>query len=76
MRKADAKLDVTDLRCPFPLLRTKKALKCLQSGEILEVTATDPSTQQDFSAFVKQTGHALLEMQIIDDVFYYWLQKK
>ncbi|WP_416431145.1 sulfurtransferase TusA family protein [Piscirickettsia salmonis] len=76
VQEVNAILDVVGLRCPFPLLRAKKALKALQSGEVLEVMATDPSTEQDFLAFVKQTGHSLLEHKMIENVYYYWLKKK
>lgn len=53
-------LDVRGLKCPLPILRTKKALATMASGEVLKVVATDPSTVKDFDAFVRQTGHELL----------------
>jgi len=57
----DSELDVRGLRCPLPILRTKKKLAELTSGQVLKVVATDPGTAKDFEAFTRQTGHELLE---------------
>lgn len=51
------------LRCPQPILRAKRALATLESGQLLLVTATDSGSLQDFSAFAKQTGNALVEQR-------------
>jgi len=56
----DKELDVKGLNCPLPILRTKKALADMASGELLRVVATDPGSVKDFAAFCKQTGNALL----------------
>lgn len=56
----DHDLDVKGLKCPLPILRTKKALADMAPGKILRVTATDPSALKDFKAFTTQTGHQLL----------------
>ena len=53
-------IDVKGLNCPLPILRAKKALSELEAGQILKVTATDPSSVKDFAAFCKQTGNALI----------------
>lgn len=53
-------LDVKGLNCPLPILRAKKALAGMASGELLRVVATDPGSVKDFAAFCKQTGNALL----------------
>ncbi|MFN8995533.1 MAG: sulfurtransferase TusA family protein [Pseudomonadota bacterium] len=53
-------LDVKGLNCPLPILRAKKALADMASGEVLRVVATDPGSVKDFAAFCKQTGNALL----------------
>jgi tRNA 2-thiouridine synthesizing protein A len=53
-------LDARGLNCPLPILRTKKAISGIHSGEILEVTATDPGSIKDMAAFCKQTGNELL----------------
>lgn len=53
-------LDARGLNCPLPILRTKKSLTALQSGETLKVVATDPGSLKDMVAFCNQTGHTLL----------------
>jgi tRNA 2-thiouridine synthesizing protein A len=58
---ADQTLDARGLNCPLPILRAKKALNTLTSGQTLQVTATDPGSVLDFKAFASQTGHQLLE---------------
>ncbi|MCA2998955.1 MAG: sulfurtransferase TusA family protein [Rhodocyclaceae bacterium] len=56
----DKELDVKGLNCPLPILRAKKALADMTSGQTLRVVATDPGSVKDFAAFCKQTGNALL----------------
>lgn len=56
----DRDLDVTGLNCPLPILRTKKTLAEMESGQILRVLATDPGSLKDFPAFAKQTGNELV----------------
>lgn len=56
----DRDLDVQGLNCPLPILRTKKMLAEMSTGQVLRVRATDPHSVQDFAAFAKQTGNALL----------------
>ncbi|MFN7219133.1 MAG: sulfurtransferase TusA family protein [Burkholderiales bacterium] len=53
-------LDVKGLNCPLPILRAKKALTDMTSGQVLRVVATDPGSVKDFAAFCKQTGNTLL----------------
>ena len=53
-------LDVKGLKCPLPILRTKKTLATMGSGQILRVIATDPTTIKDFDAFARQTGHEIV----------------
>jgi tRNA 2-thiouridine synthesizing protein A len=57
----DQELDATGLNCPLPILRAKKTLNGMQSGQVLRVVATDPGSVKDFEAFSKQTGNQLLE---------------
>lgn len=59
----DQELDARGLSCPLPILKTKKALATLQSGQVLRVYTTDPGSVQDFQAFAKQTGNRLLEQK-------------
>ena len=54
-------LDTSGLNCPLPILKAKKALNTLQSGQLLQVIATDPAASIDFAAYCAQTGHELVE---------------
>jgi tRNA 2-thiouridine synthesizing protein A len=72
----DRELDARGLNCPLPILRTKKALNELQSGQVLRVFATDPGSVRDFQAFCKQTGHLLLRSSEDAGQFMFVLQKK
>ena len=72
----DQDLDVKGLKCPLPILRTKKALAQMSTGQVLHVLATDPASVDDFSAFARQTGNALLDQQAKNGVFEFWLQRK
>ncbi len=56
-------LDARGLTCPLPILKAKKALSDMQSGEVLKVLATDPGSVRDFQAFARQTGNDLLDQQ-------------
>jgi tRNA 2-thiouridine synthesizing protein A len=56
-----SELDCRGLNCPLPVLKTKKALMPLASGEVLKVIATDPGSIADMAAFSRQTGHELLD---------------
>ena len=73
---ADHQLDVRGLQCPMPILRTKKALAAMNSGEVLEVRATDPAAQDDFAAFARQTGHTLLQTLAGDGLWTFYLRRK
>lgn len=68
-------LDTKGLNCPLPILKAKKAIKDLQSGEVLEVLATDPGSVKDFEAFSRATGNELLEWSEDDGVFRFLLKK-
>ncbi len=60
LEKFDLEVDATGLKCPLPILRAKKALAQLQSGQVLKVITTDTHAVRDFQAFARQTGNALL----------------
>jgi tRNA 2-thiouridine synthesizing protein A len=68
-------LDATGLACPMPLLKTKRALNGMQSGQQLRVLATDQGTVRDFRVFAQQSGHLLLESSETNGVYSYLLQK-
>ncbi len=72
----DKELDVRGLNCPMPILKTKKALAELASGQLLRVAATDPGSVRDFQAFAKQTGHELVHQSEADGVFVHVLRHK
>lgn len=72
----DFELDARGLNCPLPILRTKKALNSMTSGQVLRVLATDPGSVRDFQAFAKQTGHGLLDMAEAAGEFVFLLRKK
>jgi tRNA 2-thiouridine synthesizing protein A len=73
---ADRELDACGLKCPLPILRTKKLLNEMSSGQVLKVLATDPGSVRDFQAFSRQTGNHLLGSGESEAVFSFWLQKK
>ncbi|MGE4447156.1 MAG: sulfurtransferase TusA family protein [Azospira sp.] len=72
----DRELDVKGLNCPLPILRTKKALAEMQSGQLLRVLATDPGAVKDFQAFAKQTGNELLASGEEEQVFTFLFKRK
>ena len=72
----DRELDVKGLNCPLPILRTKKALSEMATGQVLRVLATDPSAAKDFQAFAKQTGNQLLSNTEVDQVFEFLFRRK
>ncbi len=69
-------LDARGLNCPLPILRTKKTLNEMASGEILRVVATDPGSVKDFAAFAKQTGNELLSSSEGGGEFTFYIRKK
>jgi tRNA 2-thiouridine synthesizing protein A len=72
----DKELDARGLNCPLPILRTKKALTDMISGQVLKVLATDPGSVKDFQAFSKQTGNALLSSEKAEKEFVFFMQKR
>lgn len=72
---ADHKLDATGLKCPLPVLRTRKALKDIAVGETLEVRSTDPASKMDFGVFCGQTGHELVSQQDDGEVFVFVIRR-
>jgi tRNA 2-thiouridine synthesizing protein A len=69
-------LDATGLLCPMPLLKAKRALNAMDSGEKLRVRATDQGSVRDFQVFAEQSGHALLETDESKGVYVHILQKR
>ena len=72
----DKELDARGLNCPLPILKAKKALADMQTGQILRVVATDAGSMRDFQAFARQTGNELLEQQHVGDDFIHVLRRR
>ncbi|MDG5472226.1 sulfurtransferase TusA family protein [Jeotgalibacillus sp. ET6] len=68
-------LDAKGLACPMPIIRTKKAMADLQSGDILEIHATDKGAKSDLVAWSASGGHELLDSAEENDVFKFWIKK-
>ncbi|MBI3524268.1 MAG: sulfurtransferase TusA family protein [Betaproteobacteria bacterium] len=73
--EANQTLDARGLNCPLPILRTKKALNTLKSGDTLKMVSTDPGSLKDIAAFCKQTGNALLSSQQSGKDFEFFIRK-
>lgn len=71
----DLKLDATGLLCPEPVMMLHNAIRDISVGQVLEVIATDPSTQRDIPKFCDFLGHRLLEQQERGQMFIYLIQK-
>ncbi|MBP8120515.1 MAG: sulfurtransferase TusA family protein [Burkholderiales bacterium] len=69
-------IDVKGLNCPLPILRAKKALADMDSGQVLRVIATDPGSVKDFAAFCKQTGNPLLSSEESPTEFTFVIAKR
>lgn len=69
-------LDARGLNCPLPILKAKKALAEMASGEILRVIATDPGSVRDFQAFARQTGNDLVEHSENNKEFTFFMRRK
>jgi tRNA 2-thiouridine synthesizing protein A len=74
--QAHKEIDTRGMNCPLPILKAKKALAEMQTGEILKVVATDPSSTRDFQAFARQTGNELLEQTSANDEFVHFLRRR
>lgn len=72
----DHEIDTRGLNCPLPILKAKKALAAMQTGQTLKVVATDPGSVRDFQAFAKQTGNELIDQQTLDEEFTHVLRRR
>jgi len=72
----NAEVDAIGMNCPLPILRTKKALATMQSGEVLKIKATDSGAARDFPAFAKQTGNELIASSTEGDVLVFFLKRR
>jgi len=74
--QAQKELDTRGLNCPLPILKAKKALADMSSGDVLKVVATDPGSVRDFQAFARQTGNELVEQSTQADEFIHFLRRR
>lgn len=75
MTEYTEKFDATGLTCPLPILKSKKLLNKLSSGDVLYVISTDSGSVRDFDAYCRQTGNILLGSNEADGKFHYYVQK-
>ena len=72
----DKEIDTRGLNCPLPILKAKKALTDMQSGQTLRVVSTDAGSVRDFQAFAKQTGNELLDQQTLGSDFIHVMRRR
>ena len=72
----DREIDTRGLNCPLPILKAKKALADMGSGQTLKVVATDAGSTRDFQAFAKQTGNELIHQETIGDEFIHVMRRR
>jgi tRNA 2-thiouridine synthesizing protein A len=72
----DREVDARGLNCPLPILRTKKTLNDMQSGQVVHILATDPASVRDFQAFAKQTGNELVGHGEREGAFWFLLKRR
>jgi tRNA 2-thiouridine synthesizing protein A len=72
----DKEIDTRGLNCPLPILKAKKALTDMQSGQLLKVISTDAGSVRDFQAFSKQTGNELVEQQTVGTDYIHVLRRR
>jgi len=72
---SDKILDAKGLACPMPIVKTKKAMNELESGQVLEILTTDKGAKNDLAAWAKSSGHELLNYEEENDVLRFWIKK-
>jgi tRNA 2-thiouridine synthesizing protein A len=72
---SDRVLDCKGLACPMPIVKTKKEMDTLSSGQILEIHATDKGAKNDLTAWAKSGGHEMLRDEEEDGILKFWLKK-
>jgi len=73
--KADKTLDCSGMLCPVPVIKTSKAIKEVQVGEVLQMIATDPGAPADMEAWSRQTGNELLDSHKEGDKFVFYFRR-
>ncbi len=74
--KVDQTVDAKGLSCPMPVVKAKKAMDAMESGQIMELISTDKGSVKDFQAWVKQTNNELLKHEEEDGVYKFYVRKK
>lgn len=74
--KFDVELDARQLACPLPILRAKKSLSQMTSGQVIRIVATDKGAPNDFEEFCRQTGNVLLSSTVQDSEFIFYLRRR
>ena len=74
--QAQKELDTRGLNCPLPILKARKALNDMASGQVLRIVATDPGSVKDFQSFSRQTGNELLSHEEANREFTFYLKRK
>ncbi|MEN9321377.1 MAG: hypothetical protein RL039_1190 [Pseudomonadota bacterium] len=72
----DKEIDTRGLSCPLPILKAKKALADMVTGQTLKVVSTDPGSVRDFQAFAKQTGNELIDQQNVGEEFLHVMRRR
>lgn len=72
----DLEVDARGLNCPLPILKAKKALASLQSGQVVKVLSTDPGSERDFQAFSRQTGNVMIGQAEADRCWTFYLKRR
>ncbi|MDP3985008.1 MAG: sulfurtransferase TusA family protein [Acidimicrobiia bacterium] len=72
---ADKVLDCTGLLCPIPVVKTSRAIKEIEIGQVLEMVATDPGAPPDMEAWVRQTGHEMVAQSEDGGKYYFWFRR-
>ncbi len=71
----DQTVDASDLACPMPIIKTKKALDGMKVGEVLKMISTDPGSVNDIKAWTGKTGHELIGHEESDDQYIFYIRK-
>ncbi|MDB5820119.1 MAG: hypothetical protein JWQ11_3759 [Rhizobacter sp.] len=74
--QADKEVDARGMNCPLPILKAKKALADMKTGQLLKVLATDPGSMRDFQAFSRQTGNELIQQDTVNAEFIHVLRRR
>ncbi|SCX73236.1 sulfurtransferase TusA family protein [Variovorax sp. EL159] len=74
--EVDREIDTRGLNCPLPILKAKKSLNDMASGQLLKVVSTDPGSVRDFQAFARQTGNELMAQETVGSDFVHVLKRR